>query len=412
MSLSQRLGCRGSLLAESPAAARLLEIESPILTEADLAAIQQVHDVASAPLSPSRADHEARIQARRENERFDAIRPATIDCTWPITEGESRAAPRRAPRLCAGGRGGPGRPHAADPQRPGRERRARADPVAAGGERGAQSPDRGGRADARQPDRRERRAARGASLRRAAGLRRQRDPPVAGPGVHRRRPGRGRPPHRGHLAGRGAAQLRQGGREGRPQDHVQDGHRHARLLLRRAGVRRGGHQRRADPGRVRRHGELQAGRHHLRQPGRGRAGVAPQRLSQGERTRSGAEARQLRLLQGAARRRAARLLPGSGARAARGGGAGKAWSGERRPESVERGAWSGRNDRYTLHALTLHCPPPTAPTPTWSKSARRSSCAICWTLPSTTGSLCRWTRSSRSRRSCAGSPARRCRTAR
>ena len=100
MSLSQRLGCRGSLLAESPAAARLLEIESPILTEADLAAIQQVHDVASAPLSPSRADHEARIQARRENERFGAIRPATIDCTWPITEGESGLR-RAVRRVCA-----------------------------------------------------------------------------------------------------------------------------------------------------------------------------------------------------------------------------------------------------------------------------------------------------------------------
>ena len=100
MSLSQRLGCRGSLLAESPAAARLLEIESPILTEADLAAIQQVHDVASAPLSPSRADHEARIQARRENERFGAIRPATIDCTWAITEGESGLR-RAVRRVCA-----------------------------------------------------------------------------------------------------------------------------------------------------------------------------------------------------------------------------------------------------------------------------------------------------------------------
>ena len=100
MSLSQRLGCRGSLLAESPAAARLLEIESPILTEADLAAIQQVHDVASAPLSPSRADHEARIQARRENERFVAIRTATIDCTWPITEGESGLR-RAVRRVCA-----------------------------------------------------------------------------------------------------------------------------------------------------------------------------------------------------------------------------------------------------------------------------------------------------------------------
>ena len=100
MSLSQRLGCRGSLLAESPSAARLLEIESPILTEADLAAIQQVHAIASAPLSPSRADREARIQARRENERFDAIRPATIDCTWPITEGESGLR-RAVRRVCA-----------------------------------------------------------------------------------------------------------------------------------------------------------------------------------------------------------------------------------------------------------------------------------------------------------------------
>ena len=97
MSLSQRLGCRGSFLTESPAAARLLEIQSPILTEADVAAIRQVHDVASASLSPSRADREARIQTRRENERFDAIRPATIDCTWPITEGETglRRAVRR-----------------------------------------------------------------------------------------------------------------------------------------------------------------------------------------------------------------------------------------------------------------------------------------------------------------------------
>ena len=57
-------------------------------------------DVASAPLSPSRADHEARIRARRENERFGVIRPATIDCTWPITEGESGLR-RAVARVCA-----------------------------------------------------------------------------------------------------------------------------------------------------------------------------------------------------------------------------------------------------------------------------------------------------------------------
>ena len=92
MSLSQRLGCRGSLLAESPAAARLLEIESPILTEPDLAAIQQVHDVASAPLSPSRADHEARI------------RPAGRTNASAPSDRRRSTAPGRSPRanpVCA-----------------------------------------------------------------------------------------------------------------------------------------------------------------------------------------------------------------------------------------------------------------------------------------------------------------------
>ena len=70
--------------------------------------------------------------------------------------------------------------------------------------------------------------------------------------------------------------------------------------------------------------------------------------------------------------------------------------------------------RNTEHAIrtTHHSPPPTAPTPTSSRSARRSSCATCWTLPSTAASRCRWLKWSRSRRSCGGFPARRCRTAR
>ena len=83
-------------------------------------------------------------------------------------------------------------------------------------------------------------------------------------------------------------------------------------------------------------------------------------------------------------------------------------------ERVRSGA-GRRGGQYAIRATQYaprHSPPPIAPTPTSSRSARRSSCAICWTLPSTTGSLCRWLKSSRSRRSCGGSPARRCRTAR
>ncbi len=80
MSLSQRLGRRASLLAETPEAARLLEITSPILTAEDLAAIQAL--------------------ANADDPRFAHLRPATIDCTWPVTEGESGLR-RAVHRVCA-----------------------------------------------------------------------------------------------------------------------------------------------------------------------------------------------------------------------------------------------------------------------------------------------------------------------
>ncbi len=80
MSLSQRLGRRGLLLAETPEVARLLEISSPILTAEDLAAIQALADA--------------------DEPRFAHLRPATIDCTWPVTEGESGLR-RAVRRVCA-----------------------------------------------------------------------------------------------------------------------------------------------------------------------------------------------------------------------------------------------------------------------------------------------------------------------
>ena len=119
-----------------------------------------------------------------------------------------------------------------------------------------------------------------------------------------------------------------------------------------------------------------------------------------ERPRTRAKARQLRLLQGPPRRRTARLQPGGGARAARGGGAGEADQ-ERESGAGVSGSETGarnrdaatatRSTRYALRNTHRTSPRPTAPTPTSSKSARRSSCATCSTLPRTTGSRCRWT---------------------
>ena len=96
MSLSQRLGCRGSLLAESPAAARLLEIESPILTGSGSGGNSAGARRRQRAAYPSRADHAASSPGPPGERRFGAIRRATIDCTWAISEGGIRFAPRCA----------------------------------------------------------------------------------------------------------------------------------------------------------------------------------------------------------------------------------------------------------------------------------------------------------------------------
>ena len=56
---------------------------------------------------------------------------------------------------------------------------------------------------------------------------------------------------------------------------------------------------------------------------------------------------------------------------------------------------SGVRDQEQESGAGLRYLQPIDDTPTWSKSGRRSSCATCWTLPSTTASLCRWMKSSR-----------------
>ncbi len=100
MSLSQVLGRRGCLLTETPEAARLLEIHSPILSDDDLAALTALRgprgsDELGVGL-PS--DRLARRAAR--DSRLDVFRTASVDCTWAISEGVSGLR-RAVTRVCA-----------------------------------------------------------------------------------------------------------------------------------------------------------------------------------------------------------------------------------------------------------------------------------------------------------------------
>ena len=148
---------------------------------------------------------------------------------------------------------------------------------------------------------------------RAARVRRGRGQPV--PGL---RGGRG--PHRHRRAdryrpGEGGAQLRQGARQGRPEDHVQDGHLDRRLLHRRPGLRGG------RPGQAARRAVLHRHQQHhrRRRPGRDRRrdrGPARHGVP-GQRGGAGAPAaRGRRRVPVAPRGRAAPVQPGDGLPAA------------------------------------------------------------------------------------------------
>ncbi len=89
MSLSQRLGRRGCYLEERPEAARLLEIRGPILADEELAALRNVGGEGEL----------ARDLAGRDP-RLAALRTATIDCTWPVTDGVTGLR-RAVARACA-----------------------------------------------------------------------------------------------------------------------------------------------------------------------------------------------------------------------------------------------------------------------------------------------------------------------
>ncbi|MCX6028761.1 MAG: glutamate synthase-related protein [Chloroflexi bacterium] len=87
MSLSQRLGRHACLLSETPEAARLLELPSPILTDEDLAAIRGAWRVESGA--------EVNLQSTICN-----LQSITLDCTWPVADGPDGLRPA-VERLCA-----------------------------------------------------------------------------------------------------------------------------------------------------------------------------------------------------------------------------------------------------------------------------------------------------------------------
>ena len=166
----------------------------------------------------------------------DVFRAHTIDITWPVAEGPDGMQARLA-NVCD---------EAHDALEAGvnililsdraRRRRARADPVAAGGRRGPPPPRARGHAPARGPRARVRRAARGPPLRDADRLRRQRDQPVPACST------RSTSSREGRIAGvddadERRAQRRQGDRQGPAQDDLEDGDLDGPVLLRRADLR-------------------------------------------------------------------------------------------------------------------------------------------------------------------------------
>jgi glutamate synthase (ferredoxin) len=89
MSLSQRLGRRGCYLEEKPEAARLLEIRGPVLSDEELAALRSVG-----------GEGDLALDLAGRDPRLAALRTATIDCTWPVTDGVTGLR-RAVARACA-----------------------------------------------------------------------------------------------------------------------------------------------------------------------------------------------------------------------------------------------------------------------------------------------------------------------
>ncbi len=178
----------------------------------------------------------------------------------PGRPGRERDGAAPASDVRGGGRGDPRRRGVPDPVRPRLDEGPRADPVAAHARGGPPPPHPRADAHADRAHRRGGRCPRGAPRGAAHRLRRLRRQPVPRHGDR----GGPRPPRhdRAHLAREGRQEPPQGARQGRPQDHVEDGHLDGELLRGRAvlrsdralaGVRRRVLHRHAEHPRRRRH---------------------------------------------------------------------------------------------------------------------------------------------------------------
>ena len=258
MSLVSMIGPRPNLLGRQAGTHKRLEVAQPVLTNADLEKIRAISELLDG-----------------------AFRTATLDATWPAGEGPAGSGAGAGPALLGGDRRGARRQQHPDPVRPRRRRGAHRDPRRAGHGRGSPQADPPGPAHADGAGHRDRRGAGGASLLRLAGYGAEAVNPYlafetlesmrkAGQVIaERRRQGR--------------QELRQGGRQGRPQGDVEDGHLDLPVLLRRADLRR-----RRPVHRVRRallHRHRQRDRRHRAGAGRqGERPAAPRRLRRQRRS--------------------------------------------------------------------------------------------------------------------------------
>ena len=221
-------------------------------------------------------------------------------------EGHEGAARRDPARRVRGDRRRGAHPR---PLRPRLDARPGPDPVAAAHRRPAPAPDLRADAYPGKPDRRVGRLPRGAPRGGAARVRRIGDQPV--PGVRDRRgPDPGGHHHR-HRARQGGAQLRQGARQGRPEDHVEDGHLDRLVLRRCPGVRGGRTRARVRAAVLHRH-LVEDRRHQPRRGARGGQGKARQGVPGQRRRARPPAARGRRRVPVAPRGRTAPVQPADG----------------------------------------------------------------------------------------------------
>ena len=210
-SMSLGLGPERNLLTATPEHARQIVLDFPVIDNDELAKIQHF-ETQERPQAGPRHPGSLQDQEGREG---------------------AREAARRDVR--GGGCRDRGRLAVPGAERPGLERRSRADPVAADARRRASPPHPAGDPHEVRDHRRGRRRARGAPGRPAGRIRRVRDQPVPRDGDGRAARAE-RHAHR-HHAREGGQEPHQGARQGRAEDHVQDGHLGRRLVRGRAGVR-------------------------------------------------------------------------------------------------------------------------------------------------------------------------------